>query len=263
MDQLTQQFQGVFDAGAPEYDLIARLNPARIPRHVAVIMDGNGRWARQRMRPRVAGHRAGIEAVKASVETAVRLRIRCLTLYAFSAENWQRPEKEVKTLMELLEEYLQRELNTLQKYDVRFRPVGHIEDLPEAVAGKLRFVESETEGNRGMNLTVALSYSGRQEIVDACSRLLEEGVRAPLEEKDIQSRLYTANLPDPDLLVRTSGEMRVSNFLLWQIAYSEIYVTEVLWPDFRETDFLKAILAYQKRDRRFGAVPTPSLQETG
>lgn len=263
MDQFRKNFEGVFAPQSPEFRLLSEINAHRLPRHVAVIMDGNGRWARGRKLPRVAGHKAGIESVKASVETAARLTVQVLTLYAFSAENWKRPEREVSTLMELLREYLQKELPTLHKYEIRFVPIGRIEELPGPVARELRRAESETRLNRGMTLSVALSYSGRQELVDAVNRLLDEGVRPPIEESDLRERLYTADLPDPDLLIRTSGEMRISNFLLWQIAYSEIYVTDVLWPDFRALDFLKAIQDYQKRDRRFGDVRAPSLQVTG
>lgn len=263
MVDLADNFEEVYKRSSPERRLISQIDPKRLPQHVAIIMDGNGRWARQRLRPRVTGHRAGIEAVKSAVETAARLTIKYLTLYAFSTENWKRPESEINTLMELLKEYLMRELDTLQKHGIRFQPIGHLDDLPKSVVRELRYAEAETRTNTGLVLTVALSYSGRQEIVDAVNRIIDDEVLPPVTDQDIRDRLYTRNLPDPDLLVRTSGEMRVSNFLLWQIAYAEIYVTEVLWPDFRGIHFFESVLDYQKRDRRFGGVPAPSLQETG
>ncbi len=260
MDDLAKKFEEIYRPGSREIALLKQLDPGLLPKHVAVIMDGNGRWAGSRMLPRVAGHKAGVEAVRATVETCARLRIPALTLYAFSAENWKRPESEVTTLMGLLREYLQKELSTLVEHDVRFAAIGHIDDLPTAVVEELRHAEMATKGKGSMSLTVALSYSGRQELVDAVNRILEEGIRAPISEATIRDRLYTAGLPDPDLMIRTSGEMRVSNFLLWQIAYSEIYVTDVLWPDFRAVDFLKALVDYQSRERRFGGVPA---METG
>ncbi|HSR50903.1 MAG TPA: isoprenyl transferase [Acidobacteriota bacterium] len=260
---MAKNFEGILAGDSPEMRLVEQLDPRRLPRHVAVIMDGNGRWAGMRMLPRVAGHKAGIEAVRATVENTARLEIPALTLYAFSTENWKRPENEIDTLMNLLKDYLQRELGTLQKHGVRFRPIGQIDDLPAPVAHELRHAEAVTCDNEGMQLTVALSYSGRQELVWVVNRLLEEGIQPPISEEDIRSRLYTSELPDPDLLIRTSGEMRISNFLLWQIAYSEIYVTDVLWPDFRGRHLFEAILDYQKRDRRFGGVRVAPLQHTG
>ncbi|HSR68513.1 MAG TPA: isoprenyl transferase [Acidobacteriota bacterium] len=263
MKDLGKNFEGVWSRNGAEMRLLEQIDPERLPNHVAVIMDGNGRWAGMRMLPRVAGHKAGIEAVRATVEHTARLEIPALTLYAFSTENWKRPENEIDTLMNLLKDYLQRELGTLQKHRIRFRPIGQIDDLPVGVAKELRHAERATRDNQGMQLTVALSYSGRQELVGVVNRMLEEGLQPPIGENDIRSRLYTAELPDPDLLIRTSGEMRVSNFLLWQIAYSEIYVTDVLWPDFRGLHLLEAILDYQKRDRRFGGVRVAPLQHTG
>lgn len=243
------------DLVADERELLGRLNPERLPRHVAVIMDGNGRWARERFLPRVAGHRAGIESVRATVETAAQLGLECLTLYAFSHENWKRPRLEVSTLMSLLREYIIRERETLLRNDIRFRFIGRTEQLPARALAALTDAVRATAHCRGLTFTVALSYGGRQEIVDAARALLRDGVDADaLDEAQFESRLYTAGMPDPDLLIRTSGELRVSNFLLWQIAYAEIWVTQTLWPDFRRRHLFEAIEAYGKRDRRFGRV---------
>jgi len=241
--------------GSEEERLLREIDPARLPRHVAIIMDGNGRWARSRRLPRVAGHRAGIDAVRDTVESSARLGLEVLTLYAFSLENWKRPRTEVDTLMGLLQEYLRKELQTLQRNDIRFRVIGRMGDLSEGVQRELRTAMDATAGNRGMVFNIALSYGGRAEIVDACRALLREGVDPDaLDETAFARRLYTAGLPDPDLLLRTSGELRVSNFLLWQIAYAEIWVTPTLWPDFRRRHLLEAILDYQHRERRFGGV---------
>jgi undecaprenyl diphosphate synthase len=254
VNPLFKGFQGILDPETVEARLIEQLDPARIPRHVAIIMDGNGRWAGQKGLPRVEGHKAGIQAVKDSVEFAARLAIPALTLYAFSSENWKRPRLEVNTLWELLREYLTKELPTLQENKVCFDYIGRIRQLPRTVQRELRRVKEKTAANSGMRLVLALSYSGRLELVDAFNRLLEQGVRGPIDERDVERVLYTAGLPDPDLLIRSSGEMRISNFLLWQIAYSEIYVTDVLWPDFRGLHLLQAIVEFQKRERRFGGV---------
>jgi undecaprenyl diphosphate synthase len=218
-------------------------------------MDGNGRWARKRRLPRVAGHRAGVEAVRDTVETSARLGLEVLTLYAFSQENWKRPRTEVAILMELLKEYVRRELDTLLKNNIRFQVIGRMSDLADPVRKELTRGLEATAGCTGLLFNIALSYGGRAEIVDACRELLREGT--PPEEVDettFASRLYTAGLPDPDLLIRTSGEMRVSNFLLWQIAYAEIWVTPTLWPDFRKRDLVLAILDYQRRERRYGGL---------
>jgi undecaprenyl diphosphate synthase len=227
----------------------------RLPAHVAIIMDGNGRWAAQRHLPRVEGHRAGIESVRAAVETSARLGIDVLTLYAFSVENWKRPRAEVNTLMLLLKRYIRLELGTLQKNNIRFRVIGRPEDLARDVQRELEMGIEQTAANTGMQFNIALNYGGRAEIVDAARRAIASGI-APgdLDERKFAELLYTAGQPDPDLLIRTSGEMRVSNFLLWQIAYSEIWVTETLWPDFRGRDLLEAILAFQKRERRYGGI---------
>ncbi len=241
--------------GSEEERLLREIDPARLPRHVAIIMDGNGRWARRRRLPRVAGHRAGIDAVRDTVESSARLGLEVLTLYAFSLENWKRPRTEVDTLMGLLQEYLRKELQTLQRNDIRFRVIGRMGDLTGRVQEELRMAMDATAGNRGMVFNIALSYGGRAEIVDACRALLREGADPEaLDEAAFAQRLYTAGLPDPDLLLRTSGELRVSNFLLWQIAYAEMWVTPTLWPDFRRRHLLEAILDYQHRERRFGGV---------
>jgi undecaprenyl diphosphate synthase len=258
------QLQGFIRDGSPEAALVGRIDFDRLPRHIAIIMDGNGRWARSRSLPRVAGHRAGIAAVRDVVETSARIGCEVLTLYAFSVENWKRPRLEVNTLMALLREYLRKELATLQEHDIAFNVIGRIEELSEPVRRELEETRAATRDNRGLLFNIALSYGGRTEIVDACNRLLRERVAAadpdnasaaaPIDEATFERYLYTAGQPDPDLLIRTSGELRISNFLLWQIAYSEIWVTETLWPDFRRGELLQAIVDYQKRERRYGRV---------
>jgi undecaprenyl diphosphate synthase len=246
--------------GSAEEALARQIDFARLPAHVAVIMDGNGRWAAQRHLPRVEGHRSGIESVRATVEGSARLGIRVLTLYAFSVENWKRPAAEVSTLMLLLKRYLRSELNTLLRNDIRFRVVGRVEDLAPDVQRELREAEEKTARNGGMLFNIALNYGGRAEIVEATRRILAAGLRPEdVDEATFSSYLYTGGQPDPDLLIRTSGEMRVSNFLLWQIAYAEIWVTETLWPDFRLRHLIEAILAYQKRDRRYGGITQPAV----
>ncbi len=260
MNPLMEGFEGVIDPESPEARLIENLSPARLPRHVAIIMDGNGRWAGQRGLPRIEGHRAGVKAVKATVECAARLTIPVLTLYAFSSENWKRPEMEVNTLWGLLRQYLRSDLETLQKNNIRFDTIGRTGELPRMVQEQLGHVTRKTSSNSGTRLFLALSYSGRTELVDAFNQLLQSGRTIPVESGDIEANLYTRGLPDPDLLIRTSGEMRISNFLLWQIAYAEIYVTEVLWPDFRGIDFLQAVQEFQQRERRYGGVASPALQ---
>ena len=241
--------------GHPDEALARQVNFEQLPAHVAIIMDGNGRWAAQRHLPRVEGHRAGITAVRDTVETAARLGCDVLTLYAFSVENWKRPAAEVSVLMTLLKRYLRLELSTLLRNDIRFHVIGRTEELPPDVRQELAAAIERTAGNHGMRFNIALNYGGRAEIVDAVRRAIESGVRAQdLDERRFADLLYTAGQPDPDLLIRTSGEMRVSNFLLWQIAYAEIYVTETLWPDFRRQHLLEAILAYQKRERRYGGI---------
>jgi undecaprenyl diphosphate synthase len=246
--------------GSPDEPLARQVNFERLPAHVAIIMDGNGRWAAQRHLPRVEGHRAGIDSVRDVVESSARVGIGVLTLYAFSVENWKRPRAEVNTLMTLLKRYLRLELSTLLRNNIRFRVIGRPEELSLDVRHELEIGVRETADNTGMQFNIALNYGGRAEIVDAARRAIAAGVQADeLDEQRFGDFLYTSGQPDPDLLIRTSGEMRVSNFLLWQIAYSEIWVTETLWPDFRCRHLLEAIVAYQKRDRRYGGIQTPPV----
>src|SRR2546430_17401 len=241
--------------GHPDEALARQVNFEHLPAHVAVIMDGNGRWAAQRHLPRVEGHRNGIESVRDTGETSARLGFEVLTLYAFSVENWKRPAAEVGTLMGLLKRYLRSELNTLLRNDIRFKVVGRIEDLSRDIQRELRDAEDKTANNRGMLFNIALNYGGRAEIVEAAKKLIAAGVRPDaVDEPTFSSYLYTAGQPDPDLLIRTSGEMRVSNFLLWQIAYAEIWVTDTLWADFEKRHLYEAIIAYQKRERRYGGL---------
>ena len=243
-------------APGEEDDTLARaIDPSRLPAHIAIIMDGNGRWAGRRNLPRVAGHRAGVQAVRAAVETCARLGLKALTLYAFSVENWKRPPAEVEMLWRLLRIYLRAELPLMMRHDIRFTAIGRLDELPAYVREELESVVRKTERNRGLRLNLAVNYGGRAEIVDAVKALVADGLRGEeIDEAAISARLYTAEMPDPDLLIRTSGEMRVSNFLLWQIAYAELYVTATLWPDFSRTELLEAILDYQRRDRRFGGL---------
>lgn len=246
------------EPGSVEASLLKRIDQTRLPRHVAVIMDGNGRWARQRRLPRVAGHRAGIESVREIVEVSARLGLEVLTLYAFSVENWKRPRTEVRTLMSLLKEYIRRELDRLVHGNIRFLAIGRMDGLAQSVQRELERAMDKTSRNTGMTLNVALNYGGRAELVDAFNKLLERqnGHRIVVTEDLIAESLYTAGIPDPDLLIRTSGEMRLSNFLLWQVAYSEIYVTPTYWPDFRRRHLFEALLEYQTRERRYGGIRT-------
>jgi len=250
-----EQLLAWIPAGSPDESLARQVNFEQLPAHIAIIMDGNGRWAAQRHLPRVEGHRAGIDSVRDVVETSARLGIEVLTLYAFSVENWKRPRAEVNTLMMLLKRYIRLELNTLLQNNIRFRVIGRPEELAPDVQDELEIGIAKTTKNTGMLFNIALNYGGRAEIVDAARRAIASGVSADdLDEARFSALLYTAGQPDPDLLIRTSGEMRISNFLLWQIAYSEIWVTETLWPDFRRRDLLDAVVAYQKRDRRYGGI---------
>jgi undecaprenyl diphosphate synthase len=247
-------------AGSADESLARQVNFEQLPAHVAVIMDGNGRWAAQRHLPRVEGHRAGIDSVREIVETSARLGIPVLTLYAFSVENWKRPRAEVSTLMMLLKRYIRLELDNLHSNNIRFRVIGRSDELSADVQRELQAGIDHTAGNTGMLFNIALNYGGRTEIVDAARRAIAAGVpAADLDERRFAEFLYTAGQPDPDLLIRTSGEMRISNFLLWQIAYAEIWVTETLWPDFRRRNLLEAVLAYQKRDRRYGGIKPLAL----
>ena len=245
---------------SPDVALARQVNPEQLPSHIAIIMDGNGRWAAQRHLPRVEGHRAGITAVRQVVEASARLGVDVLTLYAFSVENWKRPHAEVSTLMTLLKRYLRLELGTLMNNNIRFLVVGREDELAPDIREELAAAVRQTAANTGMRFNIALNYGGRAEIVEAARRAMRAGVPPDaLDEAAFAGFLYTAGQPDPDLLIRTSGEMRVSNFLLWQIAYAEIWVTETLWPDFRARHLLEAILAYQKRERRYGGIKSPRV----
>jgi undecaprenyl diphosphate synthase len=238
-------------------ELHARLDPGRVPAHVAIIMDGNGRWAAKRNLPRIAGHRAGARAIEEAIASAIETGVRYLTIYSFSTENWRRGADEVNALMGLFVEVLKAKMSDLQAQDVRVRVIGRLEEMPPATAAAFRDAMAATESNATLDLIVALNYGGRTEIADAARLIAGEIAAGMLAVEDVDedalaARLYTAGVPDPDLLVRTSGEMRLSNFLLWQVAYSEIRVTEVLWPDFDRDEFLAALIDYQKRERRFG-----------
>ena len=230
-----------------------------IPRHIAIIMDGNGRWAKRQGKPRIYGHRAGSESVKAIIDTCARLEVKAVTLYAFSTENWKRPRSEVSGLMSMLKRVLRRELDQVHNNNIRFQTIGDIDGLSPDVQRELAAATEKTRNNNGLIMNVALNYGGRAEITRAAQlamvQLLKEGREiSSLTEADIDRHLFTNGLPEIDLLIRTSGEFRISNFLLWQIAYSEIYVTPVLFPDFRRPQIFEAIIDYQKRDRRFGGV---------
>jgi undecaprenyl diphosphate synthase len=256
------RMQDLFEAltpGEPDWILAQDIDPARLPKHIAIIMDGNGRWANKRNLPRIAGHQAGIDPVRTTVETCARLGIRALTLYAFSVENWKRPRHEIETLWRLLRFYLRREIPNMMQNNIRLYAIGRLSDLPSQVRDELESAARETSLNTGLKVNLAINYGGRTEIVDAVRALVDRarlGEDVLVDESVISEHLYTAHCPDPDLLIRTSGEMRVSNFLLWQIAYAELYVTETLWPDFSRGDLLRAVIEYQKRDRRFGGVRT-------
>ena len=254
-----QDLLQVVPSDSEEQALVRSIDFTRLPRHVAIIMDGNGRWARLRHKRRVEGHRAGIASVRDVVETSARLGLQVLTLYAFSVENWKRPKTEVATLMGLLKHYLRMELDTLLRNNIRFQVIGRMGELPADVQDELQRGMDKTRGQTGLLFNIALNYGGRAEITDAVQRLVADVMangRDPgrIDERTLSSYLYTAGQPDPDLLIRTSGEMRVSNFLLWQIAYAEIWVTDVLWPDFRRKHLLQALVDFQKRERRYGGI---------
>jgi undecaprenyl diphosphate synthase len=244
-----------------ESEIYRKLDPERLPRHIAIIMDGNGRWAKRRHLPRAAGHRAGVSSVRSTVETAARIHISALTLYAFSEENWKkRPKGEVSFLMRLLGRYLKAEVPTLNKNNIRLEYIGRDYELPEDVQERMTWAREATAQNTGMVLTLALNYSARSELVDAFRSMVNAASQnggldhLRIDEVTVSRHLYTRHLPDPDLVVRTSGEMRLSNFLLWQLAYAEIFVTPTLWPDFRGHHLLEAIAEYQKRERRYGGL---------
>jgi undecaprenyl diphosphate synthase len=253
------RMQALFEAMRPgdEEEALARaIDPERLPAHIAIIMDGNGRWAKRRNLPRVAGHKAGMRPVRTVIETCAQMGLKALTLYAFSVENWKRPRTEVEVLWRLLRAYLRTELPEIERQNIKLAALGRLEALPEQVRAELEDALARTAANTGLQVNLAINYGGRAEIVDAVKALVEDARRCDIviDEQAIGSRLYTAGIPDPDLLIRTSGEMRVSNFLLWQIAYAELYVTATLWPDFTRADLLRAILDYQRRDRRFGGL---------
>jgi len=257
-----QDLLAIVPSGSEEQSLLRAIDFERLPRHVAIIMDGNGRWAKLRHKRRVEGHRAGIASVRDVVETSARLGLQVLTLYAFSVENWKRPKSEVSTLMGLLKHYLRMELDTLLTNNIRFQVIGRMDELPRDVQRELSRGMEKTRERTGLLFNIALNYGGRAEITDAVRRLLGDILangRDPgvIDEGRLSSYLYTAGQPDPDLLIRTSGEMRISNFLLWQIAYAEIWVTDVLWPDFRRRHLLQAVADYQKRERRYGGISPP------
>ena len=256
---MLENFAKVVKPKSIEAELLAQIDSARLPHHVAIIMDGNGRWARARGKPRIFGHREGAESVRSILDTCARLQIKAVTLYAFSTENWKRPETEVSGLMQMLKLYLKKELKTVHKNNIRFQAIGKIEGLSADLQKQLAAAMEFTSKNTGTILSVALNYGGRAEITEAARKaaknLLKEGKSLDdLSETDIEANLYTRNLPEVDLMIRTSGEFRISNFLLWQLAYSEIYVTPTLFPDFRRAEIFKAIIDFQKRERRFGGV---------
>ncbi|MBG6186344.1 isoprenyl transferase [Flavobacterium sp. CAN_S2] len=238
-------------------NLLQHIDATRLPKHLAIIMDGNGRWAKQQGLLRALGHESGTKSVKVIIEASAKLGIEFLTLYAFSTENWNRPKLEVETLMKVLINSLKKELTTLQKNNIKLNAIGNLEKLPKSAQKELLDVIDKTKDNTQMTLTLALSYGSREELVSAvkniCSKVKNNIISIDsIDDSIINEHLYTQNLPDVDLLIRTSGEHRISNFLLWQIAYSELYFTDILWPDFKEQDLYEAIISYQKRERRFG-----------
>lgn len=240
-----------------EAGLLNQIDLDRLPRHIAIIMDGNGRWAKRRRLPRIAGHRAGIRSVRQAVEACARLGVPVLTLYAFSMENWKRPHTEIKLLMGLLREYLKKEIGELNRQNIRLEVIGRVQELPKPVLQDLQNALDQTRPNTGLRLVLALNYGGRAELVDAVQELLahaKQNGTTTVDEAMLGAHLYTRGLPDPDLLIRTSGELRLSNFLLWQVAYAELWVTETLWPDFTQKDLFQAIIDFQKRERRFGGL---------
>ena len=263
---IPEPFAEIIKSNSAEAKLLAMIDLDRLPNHIAVIMDGNGRWAKKRGKPRIFGHRAGSESVKAIIDTCARLQIKAVTLYAFSTENWKRPKSEVSGLMQMLKKVLRRELEEVTASNIRFQAIGDIAGLAPDVQAELAFATEKTAANTGLVMCVALNYGGRAEIVRAARHAAAEMVANgrsidQITEADIERNLYTHGLPEVDLLIRTSGEMRLSNFLLWQLAYSEIYVTPTLFPDFRRPEIFQAIIDYQKRDRRFGGVNTKSVSQ--
>jgi len=253
---MNENLKGFIKPGSEEESLVNQIDFSRLPRHIAIIMDGNGRWAEKKNLPRVEGHRAGSKSVREAVETAARLGIKYLTLYAFSKENWKRPRREIQTLWSLLRDYLRKEDKVLMKNRFRLKVIGQRDKVPSSVKSELERVEEKTKDFDRLTIILALNYGGRDEIVDAVKRIFREKENdiESLDEEKFSHYLYTNHIPDPDLLIRTSGELRVSNFLLWQIAYSEIWITQVFWPDFRKKHMLQALVDYQKRERRFGDI---------
>ncbi len=254
-----ENFVQVIKPESEEANLLSQIDFERLPQHVAIIMDGNGRWAKKRGKPRIEGHREGAESVRAILDTFARLEIEAVTLYAFSTENWKRPQEEVSALMDMLQFYIRQEIDEVHENKIRFKAIGDIAELNEGVREEIRAAEEKTKDNTGTKLNVALNYGGRAEIVEACRKAISKlgengGSPDDFSERHIEENLYTYGLPEVDLMIRTSGEMRISNFLLWQVAYSEIYVTETLFPDFKREEIFKSILDFQGRDRRFGGV---------
>jgi len=255
-DPMIESLRGFIKPGSEEEALVQKIDFSKLPKHIAVIMDGNGRWAKIRNLPRVEGHKAGLKAVKEIIETCPRIGIQYLTLYAFSKENWKRPKKEVKTLWELLAKYLKKESNALAENEFRLNVIGQMERIPDKTKKELLKVMDMTKNFNKFIINLALNYSGRSEIIDAVKKILDtDGIEGnDLNEELFSKYIYTSGIPDPDLLIRTSGELRISNFLLWQIAYSEIWVTPVYWPDFNRRHMIEAIVDYQNRERRFGDI---------
>ena len=261
-----ENFSEILTPDSVEADLLSQMDLNRLPHHVAIIMDGNGRWAKQRGKPRIFGHKEGAESVRAILDTFARLEIEAVTLYAFSTENWKRPVKEVSALMDMLQFYIRNEIDEVHENKVRFKAIGDIAGLNEGIRQEIKNAEEKTAENTGTKLNVALNYGGRAEIVEACRKAFAElnangGSPNDFSQQHVEQNLYTRGLPEVDLMIRTSGEMRISNFLLWQVAYSEIYVTDTLFPDFRREEIFKAILDFQTRDRRFGGVKVDSAPE--
>lgn len=259
---VSQTEGGIFeprDIEKNEEELKKRLDYSRLPRHIAIIMDGNGRWATRKGLPRAAGHRAGVESLRNIVKLCVEIKIKVLTVYAFSTENWKRPQEEIDVLMNLLVEYLYNEIDELHENDILLNAIGRIQELPESARNAIKMAMEKTRNNRGLVLNVALNYGGRSELVDAVREIAEQvkdGKLMPneIDEETLSRYLYTAGLPDPDLLIRPSGDFRVSNFLLWQLAYTEFWITSVMWPEFKRVDLLRAIIDFQNRERRFGGL---------
>ena len=256
---MLENFAEIVKPDSAEAAMLAAIDFARLPQHVAVIMDGNGRWAKARGEQRVFGHRAGVESVRSIVDTSARLNLKAVTLYAFSTENWKRPKLEIAALMQMLKHYIRSEIAEIHRQNIKFQAIGKIAELDKSVQKEIAQATQKTANNTGTVLSIALNYGGRVEIVEAAKRavenLLQNGKSVEdLTEADIEANLYTRGLPEVDLMIRTSGEFRISNFLLWQLAYSEIYVTPTLFPDFRRREMFEAILDFQRRERRFGGV---------